>query len=187
MVAGSSPAGPTKRKVQVNCENEHLCWYSNSPEPPLQRRGRRFEPVTAHDANGQVKRPFPESPRMRTNVHSGATSNKNPSSERGVPLGIRCSSAKSNKSPNSGRSRGPSAMCRPRVAESSYLNGACQSCSRYRSSRPSLPVSKCVMCQRPRFDVNNSVPRKAQLVGWQSVWASRSSIRSSMWLSGLTL
>ena len=36
----------------VACVNERLRWWSNSTEPPLQRRDRRFEPVTAHASAG---------------------------------------------------------------------------------------------------------------------------------------
>lgn len=57
----------------------------------------------------------------------------------------------------------------------------------YSNASPSTPTSILVMCHRPRLAVNSSLPRNAQLVGWQSVCASGSSTRSSISASGLTL
>jgi hypothetical protein len=44
--------------ASLSCEKRRYAWYSNFSEPPLQRRGRRFEPVTAHETNTQVRGSF---------------------------------------------------------------------------------------------------------------------------------
>jgi hypothetical protein len=56
---------------------------------------------------------------------------------------------------------------------------------RHGSGSPRAPTSVRVMCQRPRLLVSSSVPRKAPLVGWQSMCASGSSIKISIWPSGV--
>jgi len=45
----------TTRKATLMRKDTRLPWQARSPEPSLQRRGRRFEPVTAHESNTQVR------------------------------------------------------------------------------------------------------------------------------------